>query len=772
MAEPAAPGETAESPALREAAALHKEARELRKKGRYDEALPLVQRSLKIREKALGPDHPDVAASLNNLAILHRSRGEYDEALPLYKRSLAIREKAQGPDHPDVAGSLNNLARLHESRGEYDEALPLQQRSLAIKEKALGPDHPRVARSLNNLAILRWATGSPVEATHRFHAAAKISAEHIMRSTASDSLASRRKFLASLNHQLDDIVTFALDTKAARASRLAYSVLAGRKGQIVDSASTALAGLRSRLNPADRELLAEYRSKNSQYTALLLRGPGRTSPEAHRGTLRTLSQRIKELEQLISTRSREFRNARREVTVAGIQSRIPRGVVLIEWLLYKPYQHRAPSAADLHGPDRYAAAIVRATGNPIWLDLGPAEPIDQAVAALRRALAARMYSAKDMARSLDALVMAPVRARLGDTRQLLLAPDSALHLVPFEALVDEQGRYLVENYDLSYLGSGRDLLREFPPAPRSAGLIIADPRFDVPGLKPTRHFQPLNGTAAEARAIHSRFSAARLLTGTDATTTAMQELSGPAFVHLATHGYFQSLSCGEQTSSQADDPMVQSGLALAGANTCQPAADKTHDDGLLTAHELATLDLHGTKLAVLSACDTGVGLTEIAEDESWTTGRGQGVYGLRRALVLAGAETQVVSLWRVEDRATRDLMIEYYDRLARGEGRAQAMRAIQRAWLASEERNHPHYWAPFIVSGQTGPLDLSQPTLKPTLPATSRGPRGCACEAGAGPSGNGWWWIVAVLMLVAWCRPRRPRYRAAGSAWPGARRVG
>ncbi len=114
------------------------------------------------------------------------------------------------------------------------------------------------------------------------------------------------------------------------------------------------------------------------------------------------------------------------------------------------------------------------------------------------------------------------------------------------------------------------------------------------------------------------------------------------------------------------------------------------EDGILTAFEAANLDLWGTKLVVLSACETGIGEVK----------NGDGVYGLRRALVLAGAESQVMSLWQVSDRATRELMVEYYKRLQAGEGRAEALRQVQLGMLASEERSHPFYWASFIQSGE------------------------------------------------------------------------
>ena len=144
---------------LEEAKALNQQAVELYQAGRYQEALPLAQRALEINEKALGPEHPDTAASLNNLAGLYEAMGAYEKALPLYQRALKIREKALGPDHPDTANSLNNLAALYCAMGAYDKALPLYQRALKIREKALGPEHPDTGPSLNNLAMLYQSHG-------------------------------------------------------------------------------------------------------------------------------------------------------------------------------------------------------------------------------------------------------------------------------------------------------------------------------------------------------------------------------------------------------------------------------------------------------------------------------------------------------------------------------------------------------------------------------------------------------------------------------------
>jgi tetratricopeptide (TPR) repeat protein len=147
-----------------EAAALNQQVLQLYSQGRYSEAIPLAQRTLAIVEKARGPDNPDVATALDNLAQLYSFQGRYTDAEPLYKRSLAIREKALGPDHANVALSLNNLAGLYQTQGRYADAETLYKRSLAIREKALGPDHPDVAQSLNNLGSLYYNQGRYADA--------------------------------------------------------------------------------------------------------------------------------------------------------------------------------------------------------------------------------------------------------------------------------------------------------------------------------------------------------------------------------------------------------------------------------------------------------------------------------------------------------------------------------------------------------------------------------------------------------------------------------
>jgi hypothetical protein len=184
---------------------------------------------------------------------------------------------------------------------------------------------------------------------------------------------------------------------------------------------------------------------------------------------------------------------------------------------------------------------------------------------------------------------------------------------------------------------------------------------------------------------------------------------------------------------------------MAGANVCRDG----DDDGLLTAVEVAGLDLGGTKLVVLSACETGVGVTSLGDTQGHIA---DGVYGLRRALVMAGSETQVMSLWKVEDHATRYLMEAYYHNLlAQGMGRSEALRQVQLAWLRDGDvYASPAYWAAFVVSGNDSPLDAGSSS---TVPRVGRSPRGCACDASPDlGQGSG---IALLLCLVVFMLRRR-----------------
>ncbi|MDB9314662.1 tetratricopeptide repeat protein, partial [Spirulina sp. CS-785/01] len=153
-----------QNPQLAEAERLNQQVEQLYQAGKYEEAIPLAERALEIRQQVLGEEHPSVATSLNNLAGLYSSQGRYTEAEPLYQQALEMRKRLLGEEHPHVASSLNNLAFLYRSQGRYTEAEPLYQQALEMRQRLLGEEHPDVATSLNNLAELYSFQGRYTEA--------------------------------------------------------------------------------------------------------------------------------------------------------------------------------------------------------------------------------------------------------------------------------------------------------------------------------------------------------------------------------------------------------------------------------------------------------------------------------------------------------------------------------------------------------------------------------------------------------------------------------
>ncbi|MFY9609829.1 MAG: CHAT domain-containing tetratricopeptide repeat protein [Blastocatellia bacterium] len=761
-------------------------------KGDYARAEPLYLRALAIREKTLGPQHPDVAVTLNNLAECQRAkgdvgraavyleralaiqlkinperldvaialnnlaslyflRGDYAHAEPLYMRALAITAKALGPEHPDVARGVNNLAALYAAKGDYTRAESGYLRALAIREKVLGPDHPSVAVTLNNLADLCRAKGDLPRAVQFLQRNLEIRERNLNLVIASGSEDQKQLYINTLSGETSYAVWLHVRVAPTdqTAAQLALTTILRRKGRALDAMTDQIAILRQRAAPQDRQLLDQLAVARSQLATLQLSNSTPLTREARQAGTTRLAAAVAQLEDQVSRRSAEFRSLIQPVTLETVRQALPADTALVEIASYKPFNPKAARASERFGPPQYVAYVLkRDAATPQFVDLGDAASIDPDIARLRAALQdPKRGDVKALARAMDERVMKPVRALLGATRHVFVSPDGALNLIPFAALVDEGGRYLVERYTLSYLTTGRDLLRlQLARASRAAALVMGDPLYDMRAPReqppvarqakdPTKQdsanrrsinfagltYPPLPGTGQEARALQTLLPGARLLLQQEATEAALKQVRAPRILHIATHGFFlpdqtandnadtralsheQGVERAAETKEQ-ENPLLRSGIVLAGVNQQQSGAG---EDGVVTALEASGLDLWGTQLVVLSACETGLGEVR----------NGQGVYGLRRALLLAGSETQVMSLWSVSDEATRDLMVGFYKRLQAGEARAEALRNVQLEMLGANSPelssgptgtksattvprySHPYFWAPFIESG-------------------------------------------------------------------------
>jgi CHAT domain-containing protein/Tfp pilus assembly protein PilF len=708
-------------------------------KHEYEQARPHLERSLATEEKLFGPDYLGMAIVLQNLGIVAREAKNYALAAQYYDRALAIRMKVLGPEHRDIAGNMINIANLYHSKGDDAKCLEIHLRALKILEKTASPSEWVTIISLGNIAKTYAALGDLTNAV-AFQSRADAAIEQSLSANlAIGSEQQKLEFINSINERTDRTVSLNLQLAPGdpKASSLAALVLLQRKGRVLDAMTDSMNKLRQRSDPQDQALLDQLKETTAQLARLGLNGPNKMPLDEYKARMTKLADQKGDLEAEINRHSLEFRAESAAVTLESVQIAIPENAALLEFVLYRPFNPKATSSTENYSDARYGVYVIRRNGVPQGVDLGGARLIQEVVEKFRTALRDPLNAGvRESSRRLDAIVMQPVRGLLGSATQLLISPDSDLNLIPFQALLDEDGHYLVQRYFIGYLSTGRDLLRLQIARPSEQGpVVVADPTFGEPPptqmaradqTNPNFHspksmrrsittaadlsavyFAPLHGTFQEAHAIQSLFPEVQVLIGAQASKATLSQVNAPSLLHIATHGFFlQGMAenpaqtavrsaTKDTRSAQAapalQNPLLRSGLALAGANL-----DKgTSDNGILTALEASDLNLWGTKLVTLSACDTGVGQVQI----------GEGVYGLRRAFFLAGTESLVMSLWPVSDYVTRQLMTQYYAGLKSGLGRGEALRQAQLAMLKRKGREHPFYWASFIQAGEWASLD-------------------------------------------------------------------
>ncbi len=709
-------------------------------------AIEHYRRALQLHEqrKDFGASH--LVSPLHDLGVALELDGQFEEAQAVLTRASSIAERSFGKTTPATWSTKHSLGRLYRSKGDYDAAVALFESVLAEQEAQLSPTSPGIAASLNHLAESLWARGdAPPRIVGLATRAAEIHELDMSTVLRSGTEGQKRAYLERYGSGSDRIISYAVrDAKDdTGAVRLGAATVLRRKGRLLDAVSDQFALLRERADENTRAKLDRLAAVQAQLSALALRGPDENlDADKHAKLSDALRQELEELDtQLADVVSPDDR---RTVQLQDVAAQLAKDEVLVEFVLYRPFDVHYESMNTAFGKDHYAAFVLHRDGSTKVVDLGDAARIDETIVSYRRALANPRTDPKRIGRQLHGWLMAKVEPALLGKTHVYLSPDGMLNLLPMAALVDAKERYLVSRYRFTYLSSGRDLLRlSKTEAPRDAPLLVGSPAFSATGgnSSGTRSaglsdlvFPPLPGTAAELDALEKVVPGASVRREEDATESVVKQAHGPSVLHIATHGFFLADERGGADGSRgvtyvkgdafvppstAENPLIRSGLALAGANL---RAGPDGEDGVLTALELASADLHGTELVVLSACETGVGEVR----------NGDGVYGLRRALVIAGSRSQVMSLWQVDDAATRDLMTAYYKRLDRGDGRSDALVTVQRKMLRKKATAHPFYWAAFIPSGDPGSMELETP--KP-----ERTPRERRSRSGAGPELRDYW---------------------------------
>jgi tetratricopeptide (TPR) repeat protein len=629
---------------------------------RYQESEPLYQQALEIRKKAFGDQHRTYASSLDDLAQLYQVMGKYDKAEPLYVQALAVRKKTLGEQHPAYASNLDNLALLYEEMGRYGDAETLCRQALEVRRTTLGEQHPQYAANLKDLAGILALTNRTHEASVLLLQSAQLQWRHLTENFPTMSDRQKRQFLARSQFvQSLELSSLVFQGKGADekdglrgvllSKQLLFEVARQESGALMVTVASA---------PADwQSLWREHERLRHEYAALALlgmsesehskqSGPG-PAAQSNPDRLHSLARQIDAMEQQLRQKNLAYsaQAPLQQVRLEDVSRSLREGEALLEYVKYRPYEFATRKWAD----ERYGVFVLEgSSGKVSAVDLGSAAQIEQAVGTFRTRMIEAIANFGSVSPSrgsvrkseaevaqasseLRALIWQPVESHLAGGKRAYVAPDGMLSLIPFEALARENGsggwRYLAEDWELVYLGTGRDLAplklsveanREIP----KTAVLVSNPDFDadqeklaaiVAGVRPpTATIVNLRTGAAVAGQTESSTlgrtasGSARnalpaawdqgpvadldkrltepvnvqlkslgwtvtTLSGEAAVEEAILGIQEPRIFQFATHGFV--LDRPDAARQTWDNPLLRSGMVMAGVNTW-PAHHATH----------------------------------------------------------------------------------------------------------------------------------------------------------------------------------------------------
>ena len=693
-------------------------------------ALPLFERALAIHQKI--PDYQaDVARDLSGLAEIYMSSGRPADAISTLRRALEIHQKLSGPNSIDAAIVMMTLGDFLRRQGSLTDAESLQERALPIVEKEFGPDDPATRECVLSLAMTYSALNLPEKATPYFDRSINTLAKQFDSSFAYMSESERLRFLGTLPGAFPIYFSYVTEFRKRDPSLTGkmYDLLLWEKGLIAVSAGTMRAKIVASKDPQALALFDRLTAMKAQVAAA-------ASGQGDRNALAQWEQQANDVEKELLKRSSALadQKSRARARWQDVRKTLKPGEAAVEIVRFQALTGKLQTAILYY----VALVLTPDAETPKLVVLGEAEKLEAAPltsyrteVARTRGTAARTakqrVSAEPSPEAYNAF-WKPLEAEIGDAKRVYVSTDGVLSQIPVGLFSDTTGKLLMEKYDLRVVSSTRDLLLVPQTALSKIAVLIGNPAFDLsepehraaldrlqtggpphpPATREARPGQlpPLPATQDEveavARALKSAGWQVMPFTGDLALEEVLDGLRGPRVLHLATHGFFLPDPATRQRKfvvsapSGTEEPMLRSGLFFAGADRARSGAPRAKgiDDGVLTAYQTAQLNLAGTELVVLSACETGLGEQK----------NGEGVFGLPRGLQEAGAESVLMSMWSVPDRETQELMTLFYQKWLAGADKHEALRQAQLQERETVRQRYgadlPYYWGAFVLIGR------------------------------------------------------------------------
>ncbi len=656
--------------------------------GKYPEAESLYL----SMEKRLGKNNPDYASMLNNQAALYLVMGKEDKVEDLLKRSIAIYKSNFGEENPAYAKALSDLGNFYRYKERYDEADAQLERALAVRELTLGRSHPLYVQSQEDIAILSWKRKSWSKAFMMYREVMDKSLDFVNKYFPPMSEAEKTKYWDVLSPRFQRFYNFALEANLENPAIVQdlYDYHIATKALLLNSTNKVKQAIFSSNDPL---LIRDYVTWLDQKETLArLYAYSKEELRTQKINLDSMVRATNAMEKNLSERSQDFSSGfgAQRITYNEIRNILTDAEAVVEIIRVHTFNHRFEDDA------RYVALVLsKGSELPRLVVLPNGKQLETRYAKYYRNMIQQRQSDEY---SFDQY-WAPIEPELKAKKLVYLSLDGVYSQINLNTLKKPQGDFVINRFDLVILGNSKDLvaLKSKKSLPRKKeATLLGFPDYGGPELA------ALPGTKVEIEGVSKILKGSgyqiKQFMGNNATEANLKSVKGPSLIHIATHGYFlqdvesTGSAFGVNIENANNNPLLRSGLMLAGASATVSGKRmpnlESNDNGILTAYEAMNLNLEGTDLIILSACETGLGDIKA----------GEGVYGLQRAFQVAGADALIMSLWKVDDAATQQLMTTFYSNWVKLGNKQKAFKQAQLQLFAKYK--DPFYWGAFVMMGQ------------------------------------------------------------------------
>lgn len=632
----------------------------------------------------------EYAILCNQLSTLYMQMGKYDQVETLLKKSEKIYKSKFTEESPAFAKVQNDLGTFYRVQKRFPEAETTLKKALDIRQRTLGENHPDYVKSLENMGILYWKMGDLSKAYPLLKEAMQKSLNFIHSYFPPMSEAEKTKYWDVLQPRFQRFYNYAIEASAASPAILedVYDYQIATKALLLNSTNKIK---KSILASGNKSLISDYLSWIGQ-KEMLARYYALSKEELaqQKIDLAALEKQANDMERSLSARSADFSQgySAAEITFKQVKAQLLPTEALVEVIRVRHFDQ------DFTEDARYLALVATKEKElPAVVIMKNGKDMDTRFAKLYKNI---ILQRLDDETSYDAY-WAAIDPLLTGKKTIFVSPDGVYNQMNVNTLKPTEGDYLVKRYDVIVIGNSKDLIAlktKKPARAKKDAFLLGFPDYGGNAVA-------LPGTKVEVEQINKILKttgyAVSQQTQKQATEATVKTQKAPMLMHIATHGYFLAdadLKNGDALGVDADNaknnPLLRSGLLLAGmpSPTQQTSPDlQSNDNGILTAYEAMNLSLEGTELVVLSACETGLGDVRA----------GEGVYGLQRAFVVAGANALIMSLWKVDDAATQQLMTSFYTNWTKTGNKAKAFKTAQLQLMAKYPE--PYYWGAFVMMG-------------------------------------------------------------------------